>query len=805
MSTQETEHLARLRQGLAECTVLLKKDGMFPLSAPGEIAVYGSGVRHTVKGGTGSGDVNSRYFVTVEQGLKEAGFSLTTEKWLDAYDEVLQRAHDEFVREIKRRAKEKHTQAIIEGIGAVMPEPEYDLPLDGKGDTAVYVLSRISGEGNDRQPCKGDFLLTETERRDILAANAQYETFLLVLNVGGPVDLSPVLEVKNILVLSQLGVETGSVLADLLLGKAYPSGKLASTWAGPDDYPDVGSFGDINETLYTEGIYVGYRWFDAAQKKPLFSFGCGLGYTEFSVRDSKVNTQGSVVTVTCTVQNTGDFAGKETIQVYVSAPWGTLDKPVKELAAFAKTKELAAGERTEVTVSFDLRDSASYDAASAAYLLEQGEYGICVGTSGEDAVRVCALRLDAAVYVKQVKNLFPKPEKEDWKPRESEADTDPSLPVIPLAAADFATKTVSYEGQDPVEEEMDSLTAEELCRLNMGAFDPKARGMQSFLGPAFFSVAGAAGETTDAFREKGVPKVVMADGPAGLRLSPEYYKDEKGVHSLAPPFSPDWLEFLPRIARGFLGRTPKLPKGAERKEQYCTAIPIGTAVAQSFNPDFAALCGDVVGSEMDEFGVSLWLAPALNIHRSPLCGRNFEYYSEDPVVSGVMAAAITRGVQQHNGKGVTLKHFAANNQETNRYFSNSVVSERALREIYLKGFAICIRESAPAAVMTSYNLINGTHTSESRALCTDFLRREFSFDGICMTDWVVRDFASAEGSVYSFPDPAVVAAAGGDLYMPGSKEDLERLQTGLREGRVTEEQLRINASRMCRVARKLHA
>ncbi len=515
-----------------------------------------------------------------------------------------------------------------------------------------------------------------------------------------------------------------------------------------------------------------------------------------------MKTQGSVVTVTCFVQNAGKSAGKETLQVYVSAPWGELDKPVKELAAFEKTKELAAGESTEVSLSFDLRDCASYDVMSAAYLLEQGEYGICVGTSCEDAKRVCVLQLDETVPVKQGKNLFPKPEKEDWKPRESEMDTDPSLPVIPLAAADFVTETVSYEEQDPVEEETAGMTAEELCLMNLGAFDPGAGG-RSLGGFASRSVAGAAGETTDALCEKGVPVLVMADGPAGLRLSPQYYTDEKGVHSLSPLVPADWLEFLPRIARRFLSRTPKLPKGAEKNEQYCTAVPIGTALAQSFNPDFAALCGDVVGSEMEQFGVPLWLAPALNIHRSPLCGRNFEYYSEDPVVSGVMAAAITRGVQQHKGKGVTLKHFAANNQETNRCFSNSVVSERALREIYLKGFVICIREAAPAAVMTSYNLINGTHSSESRALCTDFLRRELHFDGLCMTDWVVRDMAPAEGSVYSFPDPAVVAAAGGDLFMPGSKEDQERLRKGLREGRVTEEQLRINASRVCRVARKL--
>lgn len=206
---------------------------------------------------------------------------------------------------------------------------------------------------------------------------------------------------------------------------------------------------------------------------------------------------------------------------------------------------------------------------------------------------------------------------------------------------------------------------------------------------------------------------------------------------------------------------------------------------------------------MDRFGVNLWLAPALNIHRSPLCGRNFEYYSEDPVISGLFAAAMARGVQSHPGRGVTLKHYAANNQETNRYVSNSHVSQRAMREIYLKGFQIAIRDSSPKAVMTSYNLLNGIHTSESRDLCTDILRSEFGFEGICMTDWVIRNLEGAKGSVYTIPAPAKVAAAGGDLFMPGSKADYEQLLKGFRAGAVSKQILQENATRVYRMAKEL--
>ena len=278
----EKEHLQYLRSHLAECTVLLKSYGDFPLEAPCKIAAYGPGVRGTIKGGTGSGEVNSRYFVNVEQGLEDAGFTVTTKNWMAAYETMYAEARKGFVQQVKAEAKAAKVNPAIYGMGRAMPEPEYELPMDSEGDVAIYVLSRISGEGNDRTPVGGDVKLSTTEKRDILALNSKYSKFMLVLNVGGAVDLSEVQKVKNILVLSQLGVDTGSALADILLGKQNPSGKLATTWSAWEDYCTIGTFGEHNDTRYKEGIYVGYRYFDSIGKKALYPFGYGLSYTTFT-------------------------------------------------------------------------------------------------------------------------------------------------------------------------------------------------------------------------------------------------------------------------------------------------------------------------------------------------------------------------------------------------------------------------------------------------------------------------------------------------------------------------------------------
>jgi len=801
MNTYEKEHLGKLRAGLAECCVLLKKNGAFPLDKPGKIAAYGSGVRGTIKGGTGSGEVNSRYFTTVETGLTDAGFTLTTGKWIEGYEQVRSDAKKAFRKEIMARAKANHTIAVVEGMGAVMPEPEYELPLDGEGEAAIYVVSRISGEGNDRKSDPGDVLLTASEQRDILALNERYEKFMLVLNVGGPVDLSPVKEVGNILVLSQLGVETGDVLADIILGKAYPSGKLATTWAGWEEYCSVGEFGDKDDTRYKEGVYVGYRYFDSVGKRALYPFGYGLGYTDFEITGSKVTVAGEQVTVNATVKNLGQYPGKEIVQVYVSSPQGELDKPYQALAGFGKTKELKQNQAEEVVITFKLADFASYDAKRAAFILEKGNYIIRVGNNSVDTSVCGVLSLDETVITNQVKNTCGEPDFADWKPENVRKTSIPEdIPVIKIKAEDFKKEEISYDREYDIDEAVKNLTDEQLTFANIGAFSKG--GMLSIIGNASQNVAGAAGETTSRLKDSGFSPIVMADGPAGLRLSPKYYQDDKGVHPFGMSVPESIAEYLPKPVVWFMNRQPKIKKGTVIKEQYATAIPIGTAIAQTWNPDFAKMCGDIVGTEMEMFGVHLWLAPALNIHRSILCGRNFEYYSEDPLISGVFAAAITKGVQEHPGCGVTIKHFAANNQETNRYSNNSGVSERAMREIYLKGFEICVKESHPVAIMTSYNLLNGIHTSESRDLTENILRCEWGFAGIVMTDWVIGGFTSKD-SKYAAPHAGKVAAAGGDLFMPGSQKDYDEVLDALKNGILTREQLEINASRVYSMAKRL--
>ena len=790
MNDYEKEHNAALRRLGAECAVLLKSDGSFPLSAPCELALYGNGARKTIKGGTGSGEVNSRYFVTVEEGLEAAGFTITTKYWMENYENLYAAARREFIRGLKQQAREHHTVAILESIGAVMPEPEYNIPLIGTGDTAVYVLSRISGEGSDRKPVPGDILLTETEKRDILRLNEKYRNFLLVLNVGGVVDLSPVMEVKNILLLSQLGVETGSILADLLLGKSVPSGRLTTTWSAWADYPQLGDFGDKNDTRYKEGVYVGYRYFDTVGKKPLFPFGFGLGYTDFEIKAGETAVDGEIITVKAAVKNNGSFVGKEVAQLYVSAPQGKLDKPYQALAAFAKSKELAPGEEEELTLSFRMRELASYDEGSAAWLLERGDYVLRLGNSCAKTTAVAILRLDGNAISRKVKNCLGQPDFTDWKPEEREQAPLHSVKVIPVSAAAIQAEAVNYTLTHEIDPVVSAFSDEELALMNIGAFSG-GMGSLSVIGSAAQSVAGAAGETVNRLKDKGIPTLIMADGPAGLRLSRQYTVDEKGAHPVG--------EFVQESMMELIGSGKA--KG-EVREQNCTAIPIGTAIAQSWNVDLAEACGDIVGDEMERFGVHLWLAPALNIHRDIRCGRNFEYFSEDPLISGRFAAAITRGVQKHPGCGTTIKHFAANNQETNRYNSNSRVSERAMREIYLKGFEIAVKESQPHALMTSYNLINGVHSSERRDLLEDILRCEFGYEGIVMTDWIIG-VLSGKGNKYPGPVSARIAAAGNDLTMPGNAGDLKNMLKGLKDGIVSRKQLEINATRVYRMAKKL--
>ena len=793
METYEIDHLTTVRALAPECMVLLRSNGAFPLTEPGEIALFGSGARHTIKGGTGSGDVNSRHVTTIEEGLEAAGFTIVTQPWLEAYDRIRLQAHQDFIAGIRAEAAERGVPAIMVGMGSVMPEPEYTIPLDIQAGTdphtAVYVLSRTSGEGSDRTPEAGDLRLTDTEIRDILTLNERFERFLLVLNVGGVVDLSPLDDVANILLLSQLGATVGDAFADVLLGRAYPSGKLATTWAAWDEGDQIGDFGDPDDNHYREGIHVGYRFYDSVGKEPLFPFGFGLGYTSFDVQIRQVSLDGARVSIDVDVTNTGGFPGKETIQVYASVPAGRLDQPLQALAGFTKTDEIAPGATARITVDVDLTDLASYDEAARATVLEAGRYLLRAGTSSRQLSPVAVVELAQDATVRHLAGDLGEPGFTDWKPEApASLDIPAGLPVLAVNPTDLRLSDHAEPDEQGAPEDVRQalslargLSDNELMYTVLGDY---RRGEESgsIVGAASTAVVGAAGQTTT--RIPGLPSIIMADGPAGLRLAPTYGVDAEGPFSLGDSSLPaTFLELMDDAGREALGIAdePDPREPAEIREQYTTAIPIGTALAQSWNPALAEQLGDVVGAEMERFGIHLWLAPAFNLHRSVLCGRNFEYLSEDPLLAGRLAAAITRGVQTHLGRGVTIKHLACNNQETNRLNSNSRVSPRALRDLYLRAFEICVRQARPAAVMTSYNLINGVHTSESVQLLEVILRREWGFDGLVMTDWVV-DGMTRSDMKHPRATAAATIKAGNELFMPGGETDREDLLAALERG-----------------------
>lgn len=704
----EKTHIEKVRKSAAECAVLLKKDGTLPWRDEKSIALLGNGVRHTIKGGTGSGDVNVRSFANIEESFEKAGYQVTSKKWLDEYDIVLEKAQKEFKERLINEAKIAGIEENFYMMGKEMPEPEYEMLIEVSAKTAVYVLSRNSGEGADRKAVEGDINLTKTEIRDILYANNKYDKFVLVLNVGGMVNLKPVWEVKNILLLGQLGTPTGDVLTDLLSGKSYPSGKLAMTWTDIDEYPSTKGFGNPDDTYYNEGIFVGYRYFDSITHKPFIPFGYGLSYTDFEIKVTELQTDSDIVDVKVLVKNVGDSIGKEVVQAYGSAPKGRMEKPYQQLVSFVKTKELKPKETQELIIKFDKTDLASFDEIINKFVLEKGNYTIRIGSHSGKTFACGSFKLDGDCIVAQ---SFDR----------KQPDTSQELREL-----------------------VSRLNIEEMAGLCVGAGAEAKGGVHEIIGNASKLVPGAAGETTHILEDKGVGTIVMSDGPAGIRINKEYEQDGKKYY------------------------------------QFCTAIPIGTDLAQSFNMQMCEELGNLVGSEMEMFGINLWLAPALNIQRSPLCGRNFEYYSEDPLVSGKVAAAITRGVQSHKGCGTTIKHFACNNQETNRYASNSVVSERALREIYLKGFEICIKESQPKAVMSSYNLINGEHTCNQRRLLTDILRDEWGYEGIVMTDWfATQSFLTDKHGKYKAGFASGCIQAGNDIIMPGSPWDREEILKAL--------------------------
>ena len=812
----ETEHQQEVRRLAGECMLLLENDGVLPFTEKiKKIALYGTGARHTVKGGTGSGDVNVRESISIARGLEEAGFELVTGSWLDRYDQILEETEKEYLNKLKSISEKTGKSPVIVRFENPFKEPEQPQITDtdlADADAAIYVISRNSGEGKDRTAEKGDYYLSDIELQNIRCMTQHYTNCVVVLNVGGIIDLTELKKIPGIqaiLLAGQTGNMGGYAVTDVLTAKTFPSGKLTDTWAGSyEDYPSSKTFsyrnGNVDDEYYSDGIYVGYRYFDTFGVMPLYCFGYGKGYTEFDISTKNVTADEKQVKVEVEVTNTGDkYPGKEVVQVYYSAPDGVMEKPTQELAGFAKTGLLGPGEKETVTITFATTDMASYDAYDAAWVMEEGEYTIRVGNSSRTTKIAALIDLDETVQTVQLKNVmkdteFTKEIHHMVPLFDLELDDTPFMRPILLHAEDFRKEIKEYEimrhtledkrpdevltlqdvkeGKATLDELTAQLTVEEMAELCVGTERLEEGG--NVIGSASACVPGAAGDTTSALiKTRQIPNLILADGPAGLRLQKHFKTDKDGNK-------------LPGGEQFGMESTPfseELPEDAQDYYQYCTAIPIAMTLAQSW--DLALICrmGEIVGEEMEKFHIHLWLAPGMNIHRNPLCGRNFEYYSEDPVLSGLCAAADTNGVQSHKGHGTTIKHFAANNQEDNRMFTNAHISERALREIYLKGFEIAVKKAQPYAIMTSYNLINGTHAANHYEMLQNVARDEWGFEGLVMTDWYTSQDMSAlgmksESGKYSYSDSVQCIKAGNDLQMPGCKKNVDDIIEAVKKG-----------------------
>lgn len=790
VSQREKENLKVAYQAACEGMVLLKNDGALPFRSK-KVALYGPGASMTIKGGTGSGEVNERHSVTILEGLEDRGFEITTRSWIKDFEKGYAEAQTAYKEERKKRFNilklNDIMQMLFENFNAPVGRSITEEDVEDSGtDSCIYVLSRQAGEGGDRKAEKGDMFLTEEEREAVRFCAEKYENFLLVINCGSSVDMAFAEEIPGInaiLYLCQPGTEGGHAFADIVSGAVTPSGKLSDTWAKQySDIPFAGEYsylnGDLQEEYYKEGIYVGYRYFDTFGIEPAYPFGFGLSYTNFTIHSAGVSTEESRVTVKASVVNSGDaYAGKEVVQLYVSAPSGKLHKEFQSLAAFAKTKVLNPGERQELTLTFDLKSIASYREEDACYVLESGDYILRLGNSSRNTMVVGVLTVDKEVIVSRHTHICPvrKPFEELISKPIAAENVANGLPHIIIDTESIKTITYSYGipemcADERVNKFLDTLTLKEMVDIVVGI------GM--FGGQTRFNLPGSVGNTTSKFWDRGLANVALCDGPAGLRIQKRSAVDKNG--KIKP------IDMAMSIFEAFPGFVKKFmvadPEKSTVLYQYTTAFPVASALAQTWNTELMLDVGNAVYREMKEYGCTYWLAPAINIHRNPLCGRNFEYFSEDPRLSGAIAAAITRGVQQEEGFYVTVKHYACNNQEDNRNFVSSNVSERALREIYLRGFEIAVREGGAKAIMTSYNKVNGVYSPNSHDLCTKALRNEWGFDGVVMTDW----FSTNKGQANN----ALAMKAGNDLIMPGGGSFKQEILRGVKSGLITQEDVR---------------
>ena len=846
-----------------EGIVLLENnDDALPIAKEGAVALFGIGSIQTTKGGTGSGSVNNRIVysdgtvvegeaigVSVLDGFVNAGYDVLTADYLAAVDA-------DYPNTTSGMGMGASTLADDPALNDYLSDEELAAMAE-KADVAFYTIRRNAGEGADRV-IENDYNLSENELANIEKLADTFDTLVVLLNVVN-CDASWFADsgADALVLISNPGELGGDAVVEVLNGTTTPSGKLVDTWATSIyDWPSTEYFSNINEDdpwadkieYYYEDVFVGYRYFDTfAADKILYDFGYGLSYTTFDIAVDDVTADAENVTVTATVTNTGDYEGKEVVQVYFSAPEGELLKPYQELAAYAKTDTLQPGESQTLTISYQTTEMSSYDETRAAYIMEAGDYVIRVGNSSGNTEAAAVITLDETAVTEQLANMmsidrygvYPNGssgasyemtqesnveqynEFHDAFLEANDAsnglngETDADI-AIDLAAADLpysapyeeagvdpednavtayvsATTETEYIGESgydyalgreysinveyfydedgasgelanyrvksgseedgtaeyytlldvqtgeiTLEQFVSGLTVSEMADIvEGGSKSPDASGQSSggsspntanagqdvvdYINSE--AVDGQAGQTAGLYRySRLIPTITNADGPAGLRISQSY--------------------------TGLDGET---------YYQYCTAYPVGIMIAQTWNTDLAYLMGMYVGKEMNKYGVTEWLAPGMNIHRNPLCGRNFEYYSEDPLVAGMTGGYEALGVQSNDGVGVTFKHFAGNDQENSRGSQNDVVSERAFREIYLKQFETAVKIANPMGMMTTYGIVNGVPTANDYELIENILRTEWGFDGIVMTDW---------GGSGGMTD-ALAMHSGNDLITPG--------------------------------------
>ena len=799
-SQREIRHSQLARKMAAEGIVLLKNEDLLPFEKSARIALLGAGAIKTVKGGIGSGEVNNRENFSIYEGLKEAGIAVTSEEWLLDYCQRYDAAKQKWKEKILEDAKK-----VENPFDAYSANP-FALP-DGRtlqendiqeAFAAVYVISRISGEGKDRSLVEGDYYLSKKEKEDLEFLYKKKIPLALIINAGGPVELTDVLakmsNIKAVLNISQLGQQGGFAVADVLVGNTVPCGKLTATWAKHyEDYPYAKEFGYLNGNLeseeYREGIYVGYRYFDTFGVDTLFPFGYGLSYTSFAIDYDELRIKDKAIEIDVTVKNIGNsFAGKEVVQIYITLPQTGSAKEYHRLVGFAKTTVLKPQESQKLTITIEQKQIAEYAEDIQAWIIEQGIYGIWIGNHSASLTLAVALKVQDQVVLEQVKRICPQQNKV-----EELGASDVAKEKAAQCMAMIQEKNIPLYEFTPTKEEKKTNQMPSAEKQSIADLIPLLYGNitlgTSTLGSSGVRVPGSAGETTERLEDKyGIRSLIMADGPAGIRLRQSYEVDREtdSVYGVG---------VLGSVENGFLENIVH-HENADTYYQYCTAFPVGTALAQTWDTELMHEFGEAIAAEMKEFKVDLWLAPGMNIHRNPLCGRNYEYYSEDPLLSGSLAAAVTAGVQSNKGCGVTIKHFACNNQEDNRMGVDVRVSEKALREIYFRGFEIAVKKSAPIAIMTSYNMINGVHSANNRDLCIVLAREEWGFDGFIMTDW--NTTLPEGGSI-----PWKCVAAGNDMIMPGSPRDDENIREAYEKGSLSEKDIRACAGRIFAAMKKL--